>query len=87
MKVSINDILVKALALAHEKSNPAYKCILALDDMIFINYNSIDVSIAVALDEGLITPILKMLMTKGIKVKYLKKSEIYLAKKLKMEVY
>ena len=63
IKISINDILVKALALA-QKMNPATNCSW-IDDMIVKN-NSIDVSIAVALDEGLITPILKNADTKGL---------------------
>ena len=55
--------MVKALALA-QKMNPATNCSW-IDDMIVKN-NSIDVSIAVALDEGLITPILKNADTKGL---------------------
>ena len=63
IKISINDILVKALAIA-QKHNP--KTNVSWVDGSIIKYDSIDVSIAVALDEGLITPIVKNADTKGI---------------------
>lgn len=62
-KISINDILVKALALAQNK-NPSTN-ISWLEGKI-IKHKSVDVSIAVALDEGLITPIVKDADYKGI---------------------
>jgi len=63
-KFSINDILVKALAHA-QQINPLTN-VSWVDDKI-IQYNSIDVSIAVALNEGLITPIIKNANKKGLK--------------------
>lgn len=63
VKISINDIFVKALGLA-QKMNPATN-VSWIDDMIVKN-KSIDVSVAVALDEGLITPILKNADNKGL---------------------
>ena len=73
IKISINDILVKGLALA-QKMNPASN-VSWVDGMI-VKYNSVDVSIAVALDGGLITPILKNTDSKGLieiskEIKYL----------------
>ena len=62
-KVSINDILVKALALA-QKNNPETN-VSWLDGKI-IQYTSVDVSIAVALKEGIITPIVKNADNKGL---------------------
>jgi pyruvate dehydrogenase E2 component (dihydrolipoamide acetyltransferase) len=63
VKISINDILVKALALA-QKKNP--KSNVSWVDGKIIKYSSVDVSIAVALDEGLITPIVKKADSKGL---------------------
>ena len=73
VKISINDILVKALALA-QKKNP--KSNVSWMDGKIIRYTSVDVSIAVALDEGLITPIVKEADSKGLieiskEIKYL----------------
>ena len=64
IKISINDIFVKALALA-QKLNPSTN--VSWIDGKIIKYDSIDVSIAVALDEGLITPIVKNADQKGLK--------------------
>ena len=73
VKISINDILVKALALA-QKKNP--KSNVSWVNGKIIRYSSVDVSIAVALDEGLITPIVKEADSKGLieiskEIKYL----------------
>ena len=62
-KVSINDILVKALAIA-QKNNP--KTNVSWHNGKIIQYSSVDISIAVALDEGLITPIIKNADIKGL---------------------
>ena len=63
IKISINDILVKALAIA-QKKNPETK--LSWVDGKIIKYSSVDVSIAVALNDGLIAPIVKNADTKGL---------------------
>jgi len=63
-KISFNDILVKALALAMQK-NPQTN-VSWIDDKIY-QYSSIDVSVAVALEDGLITPIVKDADKKGLK--------------------
>ena len=73
IKISINDILVKSLALA-QKNNP--KSNVSWVDGKIIRYSSVDVSIAVALEEGLITPIVKNADSKGLieiskEIKYL----------------
>ena len=62
-KISINDILVKALALA-QKRNPETNVSWQNDKII--KFLSVDVSIAVALDEGLVTPIIRKADTKGL---------------------
>ena len=62
-KISINDILVKALAQA-QALNPATNA--SWSNGKIIQYESIDVSIAVALKEGLITPIIKNADKKGL---------------------
>jgi len=63
LEYSINDILVKALALA-QQMNP--KTNASWVNGKIIKYKSVDVSIAVALDEGLITPIVKKADLKGL---------------------
>ena len=62
-KISINDMLVKALALA-QMENPLTNVSWVEDQVI--KYSSVDVSIAVALKEGLITPIVKNADKKGL---------------------
>lgn len=55
-KVSVNDFIIKAVALAMKKvpaSNASW-----YDDAI-VQYNNIDISVAVAIEGGLITPIVK----------------------------
>jgi len=62
-KVSVNDIFVKALAIAQNK-NPQTN--VSWFNGKIIQYSSVDVSIAVALREGLITPIVKNADIKGL---------------------
>ncbi|MEC7745209.1 MAG: dihydrolipoamide acetyltransferase family protein [Pseudomonadota bacterium] len=62
-KISINDMLVKALALA-QMENPLTN--VSWVEGQVIKYSSVDVSIAVALKEGLITPIVKNADKKGL---------------------
>ena len=62
-KISINDILVKAIAIS-QKNNPQAN--VSWHDKKIIKYLSVDVSVAVALEEGLITPIIKKADTKGL---------------------
>ena len=62
-KISINDILVKALAIA-QKQNPLTN--VSWVEGHVIKYSSVDVSIAVALKEGLVTPIVKNADKKGL---------------------
>ena len=62
-KISINDFLIKAIAVA-QKNNPLTN--VSWHNNKIIKYNSIDVSVAVALEEGLLTPIIKDADKKGI---------------------
>ena len=62
-KVSLNDLFIKSLAMA-QKINPASLASWNNDEII--QFKNVDVSFAVALDEGLITPIIKSADTKGI---------------------
>jgi len=63
VKVSFNDLIVKALAMAMKK-NPNTNAYWQ-DNQIY-KLNDIDVSVAVAIDEGLITPIVKKVNSKGL---------------------
>jgi len=62
-KISINDILVKALAIAQHNNQETN---VSWFDGKIIKYSSVDVSIAVALTDGLITPIIKDANLKGL---------------------
>ncbi|MDC6448278.1 dihydrolipoamide acetyltransferase family protein [Alphaproteobacteria bacterium] len=62
-KVSFNDLIVKAISLAMQK-NP-YTNVYWENNKIYKLYD-IDVSVAVAIDEGLITPIIKKANLKGL---------------------
>jgi pyruvate dehydrogenase E2 component (dihydrolipoamide acetyltransferase) len=63
VKVSFNDLIVKAIGLAMKK-NPSTN-VYWQNDKIY-KLNDIDVSVAVAIKEGLITPIIKNADFKGI---------------------
>ena len=55
-KLSVNDLVIKATALAlRDKPN----CNVSWYDDAIIQYNNVDVSVAVATDGGLITPIIR----------------------------
>jgi pyruvate dehydrogenase E2 component (dihydrolipoamide acetyltransferase) len=56
-KLSVNDIIIKATALALKETPQANSS--WTDDAILL-YNNIDISVAVAIDGGLITPIIKI---------------------------
>ncbi len=62
-KVTINDLIIKAVAFSMKKFpdiNSSW-----IDNKI-LKYSNVDISIAVALDDGLITPIVKNADKKGI---------------------
>ena len=61
--ISINDFIIKASALALKKF-PKANCSWNKDFIRF--YNSYDISVAVAVEDGLITPIVKNAISKGI---------------------
>ena len=55
-KLSVNDMVIKAVALAmRDKPN----CNVSWYDDAIVQYNNVDISVAVAIDGGLITPIVK----------------------------
>ena len=63
-KISVNDLIIKATAMALAKvpeANSSWS-----EDSILI-YNNIDISVAVAIEDGLITPIIKNADQKDIK--------------------
>ena len=62
-KISVNDIFVKALAMT-QKMNPESNVSWINNQLV--KYSSVDVSLAVALKEGLITPIIKNADLKGL---------------------
>ena len=62
-KVSFNDIIVKAISLAIQK-NPNTNVYWQNDKIHHLK--NIDISIAVAIDDGLITPIIKNANHKGL---------------------
>ena len=55
-KISINDFIIKACAIALKKI-PEVNASWASDAMII--YNNVDISVAVSIDDGLVTPIIK----------------------------
>ncbi|MET0154698.1 MAG: pyruvate dehydrogenase complex dihydrolipoamide acetyltransferase [Rickettsiales bacterium] len=55
-KLSVNDLIVKAVALALKK-NPNANCTWNEETTVY--YNNVDISVAVAIDGGLITPIVR----------------------------
>ena len=63
LKISVNDFIVKASAKAL-KSVPKANC--SWHESFIRYYNSFDISVAVAIDDGLITPIIKNVESKGL---------------------
>ncbi|MGQ0527477.1 MAG: pyruvate dehydrogenase complex dihydrolipoamide acetyltransferase [Alphaproteobacteria bacterium] len=63
-KLSVNDFVIKAAAMAL-KSYPAAN--VAWTDAAILQYESADISVAVATPNGLMTPIVKAAETKGLK--------------------
>ncbi len=63
IKLSVNDFVIKASALAL-KQVPAANA--SWSEEVILRWNTADISVAVALDEGLITPIIKAAETKGL---------------------
>ncbi|MBQ4875398.1 MAG: 2-oxo acid dehydrogenase subunit E2 [Rickettsiaceae bacterium H1] len=64
-KITINDFIIKAMALALEKFPEVNSSWLGNK---IERYGSVDVAVAVSLDEGLITPIVKNANKKALKV-------------------
>ncbi|KAM9938605.1 hypothetical protein OXX80_001900 [Metschnikowia pulcherrima] len=64
-KLSVNDLLIKSIALASLRVPEANSAWMA-DQGIIRQYNVVDVSVAVATPTGLITPIVKNAHSKGL---------------------
>jgi pyruvate dehydrogenase E2 component (dihydrolipoamide acetyltransferase) len=64
-KISVNDFVIKAVALALKKVPEANA---SWSEDAILRWTSIDIAVAVALDDGLITPIVKSADTKGLAV-------------------
>ncbi|EDO18258.1 hypothetical protein Kpol_1039p7 [Vanderwaltozyma polyspora DSM 70294] len=64
-KLSINDILVKAISLAVKRVPEVNTCWLEKENVIR-QFENVDVSVAVATPTGLITPIVKNVNSKGL---------------------
>ncbi|MBT6096506.1 MAG: pyruvate dehydrogenase complex dihydrolipoamide acetyltransferase [Rhodospirillaceae bacterium] len=62
-KISVNDFIIKAVAVAL-KRHPA--CNVAYTDDAILQFKRVDVSMAVAIEGGLITPIIKDAGSKGL---------------------
>ena len=62
-KISVNDFVIRAVALALRKV-PAANAVWT--DAATLLYNTVDVSVAVAVDGGLITPVVRNADTKGL---------------------
>lgn len=63
-RVSVNDLIIKAVAMALKKVPEANS---SWSEEAVLIYNNIDISVAVAIDGGLITPIVKNADQKNIK--------------------
>ncbi len=62
-KISVNDFVIKAVALALKRQPD---CNVAYTDDAILKFNRADISMAVAVDGGLITPIIKDAGSKGL---------------------
>ncbi|NQZ07162.1 MAG: pyruvate dehydrogenase complex dihydrolipoamide acetyltransferase [Algicola sp.] len=62
-KISVNDFVIKAVATAM-KQVPEANCMWAGDSVI--SFNQVDIAIAVAVKDGLITPVVKNASGKGL---------------------
>ena len=62
-RISVNDFVIRAVALALRKV-PAANAVWT--DAATLLYNTVDVSVAVAVDGGLITPVVRNADTKGL---------------------
>ena len=63
VKISVNDFIIKAAALALKKV-PQVNA--SWSDEAMLRWNSVDVSVAVALEDGIITPIIRNADRKGL---------------------
>lgn len=86
-KLSVNDFLIKALAASLQRV-PAANAAWAEDRILY--FNNSDISVAVAVDGGLITPVLRAAETKSVAMLSKEMKELALkarAKKLRPDQY
>ena len=86
-RLSVNDFLIKALAAALQRV-PAANAAWAEDRILY--FNSSDIAVAVAIDGGLITPVLREADTKSVATLSMEMKDLAArakAKKLKPEEY
>lgn len=62
-KVSVNDLLVKAVAVAHT-AEPAANVVWTDEEML--SFDTVDVAVAVASDRGLVTPVVRDVESRSI---------------------
>jgi len=62
-KISVNDFVIKAVALALKR---VPDCNVSYTDDAILRYNRVDISVAVAIEGGLITPVIKDAGAKGL---------------------
>ena len=62
-KISLNDFVIKSVATAMKKV-PQANCMWANDSVIY--FDQVDIAMAVALNDGLITPVLKNVSSMGL---------------------
>jgi len=62
-KISVNDFVIKAVALALKR---VPDCNVSYTDDVILRFNRADVSVAVAIEGGLITPVIKDAGAKGL---------------------
>jgi pyruvate dehydrogenase E2 component (dihydrolipoamide acetyltransferase) len=62
-KISVNDFVIKAIATAMKKV-PEANCMWAGDSVIY--FDQVDISMAVSVKDGLITPVIKQVNGKGL---------------------
>jgi pyruvate dehydrogenase E2 component (dihydrolipoamide acetyltransferase) len=64
VKISVNDIIIKAFAAALAKNKEAN--VMWMDNALRV-YNTVDIAVAVAIDGGLLTPIVQNAQNKSLK--------------------
>lgn len=74
-KISVNDLIIKAVAKTLE-SVPEMNVMLSEDKTNIVNFGNIDISVAIALKDGLVTPIVKDANKKSLQAISLEMKEL-----------